>query len=571
MPLLPYLVPATAANSSLNQIEFQLFVTPAAPKLPADRNSYYAIVQLQDVKNGNPIEAPEDLEITLISSDPSVVGLPEGELTLGKGGTMLRIEILTTDKAGIASITALADGVKSSTTSISTYRMDSLDPTRLAIYAAPSTFIPDPQHTGMIYIQVLNSQNLPSVSKNDIPVDLSSSQTTVGRVPSYTVIPAGKSGIIVDFTPQKQTGQTVIKASAAGLAPGELTVVVDGPVATRLVVEFAPDIIPAVSYHDAMMTVQLTDDGGNPVKAGKNLQVLLKSSDTSIVVVPQSIEIPAGKSHALVYAQSKGTLGTATITATATGYETGFNVIQAVEMSTASSSDPKVLQLYSVPSVLPPDNSEHQAIVVAFLDQEGNPYKQTGWLYSRIALSTSNTQVGEITSTTLTTKETYAIAKFKTKYSVGETTLTASLEGYAPTQMTLKIDGSGPAAVVLTQIPGIIEANNFGSESLVISLVDHKGQPVAAQEDTVVYLSSADPEIAKVQASTTIKAGESHTTSDVRATLRDGLTTITGAAEDLASGSISFRTVGFTGSISEYHLGLYTIPKLPADGREYQA
>ncbi|MGI0016513.1 MAG: hypothetical protein ACREBU_24085, partial [Nitrososphaera sp.] len=290
-----------------------------------------------------------------------------------------------------------------------------------------------------------------------------------------------------------------------------------------------------------------------------------------IVVVPQSVEIPAGKSHALVYAQSKGTLGTATITATATGYETGFNVIQAVEMSTASSSDPKVLQLYSVPSVLPPDNSEHQAIVVAFLDQEGKPYRQTGWLYSRIALSTSNTQVGEITSTTLTTKETYAIAKFKTKYSIGETTLTASLEGYTPTQLTLKIDGSGPAAVMLTQLPGIIEANNFGSESLVISLVDHRGQPVAAQEDTVVYLSSADPEIAKVQASATIKAGKSHITSDVRATLRDGITTITGAAEGLASGSINFRTVGFTGSISEYHLGLYPIPKLPADGREYQA
>ncbi|MGH9878535.1 MAG: hypothetical protein ACRD5H_12930, partial [Nitrososphaerales archaeon] len=242
MPLLPYLVPATAASSSLNEIEFQLFVTPAAPRLPADGNSYYAMVQLQDVKNGNPIEAPEDLEITLISSDPSVVGLPEAELTLGKGETMLRVEILTTDKAGIASITALADGVKSFTSSITTYRMDSLDPTRLAIYAAPSTFIPDPQHTGMIYIQVLNSQNLPSVSKNDMPVDLSSSQTIVGRVPSYTVIPAGKSGIIVDFTPQKQTGQTIIKASAAGLAPGELTVVVDGPVATRLVVEFAPDI-----------------------------------------------------------------------------------------------------------------------------------------------------------------------------------------------------------------------------------------------------------------------------------------------------------------------------------------
>ncbi|MGI0015291.1 MAG: hypothetical protein ACREBU_17890, partial [Nitrososphaera sp.] len=60
-------------------------------------------------------------------------------------------------------------------------------------------------------------------------------------------------------------------------------------------------------------------------------------------------------------------------------------------------------------------------------------------------------------------------------------------------------------------------------------------------------------------------------TSNVRATLRAGQTIVTGAADGLASGSFIFETVGFTGSISEYHLGLYTIPKLPADAREYEA
>lgn len=570
MPAVPFLAPAGAATQ-LNETEFQLYLTPATPSMPADGNSYYVMIQLQDTKDEKPIVGPEDFVVTLISSDPSVVRLPEEKLTFGKGESILKATLVTTDNAGIATITALAEGAKSSETLITTYKMDSLEPTRLAIYAAPSSFIPDPQHVGLIYVQVLNSQNLPSVSKNDVAVDLSSSQPTVGKVPSYVVIPAGRSGVLVDFTPQKQTGKTTIKASAPGLAPGELTVTVDGPVGTKLVIDFAPDVIPAVSYHDAMMTVQLSDDAGKPVKSAKNLQIVIKSSDTSIVQVPQSIEIPAGSSYAMAYVQSKGKLGTATITATATGYETGFNDIEAVELSTATSSDPKVLQLYSVPSILPPDNSEHQSIVVAFLDGEGKPYRQTGWLYSRMVLSTSNTQIGEITSSTFTKKETYAFAKFKTEYAVGETTLTASLDGYAPTQMTLTVDGSGPAAVMLTQIPGIIEANNFGSKSLVINLADHNGHPVAAQEDTIVYISSADPEIAKVQASATIKAGESHTVTDVRASLKAGQTTMTGAADGLAAGSMDFRTVGFTGSVSEYHLGLFAIPKLPADGKEYQA
>ncbi|MGI0016955.1 MAG: hypothetical protein ACREBU_26330, partial [Nitrososphaera sp.] len=249
MPILPFLIPANAASVDSNKTEFQLFVTPNASKLPADRNTYYAMIQLQVVGNENPIEAPVDMEITLISSDPSVVSLPESKLMLKQGESMIKAKLATTDKAGIASITALAEGTRSSTTSITTIRMDSLEPTRLVINAAPSSFIPDPLFIGMIYIQILNSQNLPTTSKNDVTVDLSSSDPTVGRVPSYVVIPARTSGILVDFTPQKQTGATTLRASAPGLAPGELHVNVEGPVASKLVVEFAPEVIPAVSYH----------------------------------------------------------------------------------------------------------------------------------------------------------------------------------------------------------------------------------------------------------------------------------------------------------------------------------
>ncbi len=572
-PVLSFIVPAQAVSnpSQIGTTEFQLFVTPAAPNLPADGNSYHVTVQLQDLQNGKIIEALEALTVTLISSDPSVVVVPREKTMLDKGESMIQAQIQTTDKAGVATITALAEGAKSSTVSVATHIMDSLDPIKLAIYAAPSSLIPDPEHIGMIYIQSLNSQNLPAVSKNDVTVDLSSSDTTVGRVPTYAVIPAGKSGVYVGFTPQKQEGQAVVTGSAPGLAPGHVSVEVKGSIAAKLMLEFAPNVIPAVSYHDVMMTVQLGDDQGRPVKASKNLQILLKSSDTSIVEVPPSIEILSGHSYVTVYAQSRGKIGTATISATATGYETGFHEIQAVELSTAGSSDLKVLRLYSAPSILPPDNSEHQSIVIAFLDQQGKPYRQTGWLYSRIAVSTSNTQVGEITSTTFTTKETYAVAKFTTKYAIGQTILTASLEGYTPTQMTLKIDGSGPAALALKQIPGIILANKLRSDSLVISIVDSDGKPVAAQEDTAVYLSSSDPEIARVDASTIIKAGDSHVVTGVYSTLRAGQAIITAAADGLASGSTDFRTVGFSGSISEYHLGLYVIPKLLADGKSYQA
>ena len=574
LPLLPLVLsPASAATSAPDpdETDFQLLVTPSAPNLPADRNTYFAMVQLIVSENNDPIEAPRGMEITVSSSDPSVLSLPISKVMLAAGESMVKVQFMTTDKAGVAAITAQSEGVKSSTATMTTFRMDSLDPTRLAVYSAPSSFLPDPEQTGMIYVQVLNSQNLPAVSKNDISVDISSSDQTVGRVPTYALVPAGSSGILVDFTPQKNIGETTIKASAAGLSPGSLIVSVNGPIASKLIVEFAPDVIPAVNYYDALMSVQLSDENDQPVKASTSVRVLLKSSDTSIVTVPQYVEIQAGKSFATTTVESKGKIGTATITASATGYETGINSMDAVQLSDAGTNDSKQLKLFSVPGVLLPDNSEHESLVVAFQDMNGKPYRQSGYLYQRIALSTSNTQVGEITSTAFSSKETYAIASFKTKYAVGDTEITASLEGYIPAQMTLAVAGSGPSSVALTQIPSIIAANNFQSNSLVVSLVDHEGLPVTAQDDTVVYLSSSDPEITKIQASVTIPAGKTYTTALASPSLRAGTTTFTGSADGLAAASTMFKTVGFVGSLSEYHLGLYAVPKLPADGKEYEA
>jgi hypothetical protein len=68
-----------------------------------------------------------------------------------------------------------------------------------------------------------------------------------------------------------------------------------------------------------------------------------------------------------------------------------------------------------------------------------------------------------------------------------------------------------------------------------------------------------------------IPGGKTHIIALAHPTLRSGLTTVSGAADGLGAGSTIFRTVGFTGSISEYHLGLFAIPKLPGDGKVYEA
>jgi hypothetical protein len=559
------------SNSNLSNAEFMLSITSAAPKLPADGQDYYMLIQLMTI-NQNPIEAPNDMEVRVVSSDPSVITLPSSTVVLRKGESMVKVGIATTEKPGIASLTASTSGVQSATADVNTISLDSLDPTMLAVYAAPSSIIPDSRYKSFAYVQLLNSQGLPSVSEKTVSVSLSSSDSAIATVPSTLTISAGRSGVLVDLTPGQNIGQTTITASAAGLSPGTAEVSTEGAVATSLLVEFGPSILVAEPYANTLMSVQLIDQGGVPVKAASTITVELRSSDTRVLDPPIYVQIPAGKSYVTTTVESgDGFEGEATVTATAPGLEAGFATITAVQRSDEPlSSTDKSLGVYLVPNILPPDNSAHQTVVVAFFDNQGRPVETSGHLYQRIVLSSSNGNIGTLSDDALITRSFYAIGKFITGSATGETTITASLTGYASAQSNLRVDGSAPTTIVLTQIPGIVQASNENSNSLVVSLEDENGSPVSATKDLTIFLTSSDPEIATVEGFVIIEAGESKTVASVRTTLKEGQTTITGSSVGLDSGSVEFTTAGFTGSISAYTLGLYTPEKIPADGRVYE-
>jgi hypothetical protein len=575
LPVLASLAPVYAQTQtigSLDDAEFMLSITPAAPSLPADAQSYYMIVQLVTT-DGKPAEAPYDIDIRTSSSDPSVITLPADSVVLKKGETMTKMDLVTTAKPGIVSITASASGIESATIDINTISLDSLDPTKLAVYAAPSSLLPDPKYSGFVYIQLLNSQGLPAVAKKSVAVSLSSSESTIATIQSTVSLTAGQSGALVDLTPGENVGQAQITASAAGLSPGTAIVYTDGIVGSKLVVEFAPPVIAAEPYATVLMSVQLRDNSDTPVKAAKPITVELRSSDRDVLDPPLSVQIPAGKSYVTTYAETRnGSTGEATITATATGLQAGFAAITAVDRSDAplGSSD-KTLGLYLAPSVLPPDNSAHQTIVVAFFDSQGRPVAESGQTFQKIVLSSSENDFGALDETALVTRTMYALSKFNTYSVTGTTTLTAALAGYSSAQEDLKIEGSAPTTISLTQIPGIVQATDKASNSLVVSLLDQNGNPVSATKDTSIFLTSSSPEIATVGGLVNIAAGESHTVASVKTTLKQGATTITGSSMGLNSGSVEFTTAGFSGSVSAYTLGLYTIERIPADGRVHEA
>jgi hypothetical protein len=124
----------------------------------------------------------------------------------------------------------------------------------------------------------------------------------------------------------------------------------------------------------------------------------------------------------------------------------------------------------------------------------------------------------------------------------------------------------------LTQIPGFVQAiKNSEKNNLAVGLVDSEGRPVVALKETIVFFTSSSPSIATVQASVVIPAGTSYVMARTQTTDKAGETTITATATDLASADIQFKTIGFAGSISQYALGLYTVPKISANSQPHEA
>ncbi|WP_415281147.1 hypothetical protein [Candidatus Nitrososphaera sp. FF02] len=562
------IIPGPAAAQTA-QNEFQLSVIPVIPRLPADGNEYFVSIQLQTAKDSKPVEAPHDIDILLSTSDTSVIAA-SSNILMKEGESLVNTAITTTGTAGNVQLTAQADGIKSGVGSIETIKLDSLEASKLMVYAGSDIFFPDPGFAGKMYVQLVNSGNIPVAAADPLTVYLSSTDPGIGTVPNFVQIPAGKSGTQFEFVPNYAEGSTKITASANSLAAGETTVKTAGPRASTLAVEFAPPTMPAPSGFYSTMTVQLRDDEGKPVKATNTVWVKLSSSDTGTAKVNSQISIMPGSWYASTTVKSAGKVGTATITATAPNLAPGSAAITAVEHIGASQDAEKKINTYVIPSIISPDNSEKAMIVLQVTDLSDNTYSFRHYMYSPILLSSSNPSIGAVQETA-NSETTYQIRWFKSSLNAGDTTILASASNYVSDQTQISAEGSVPASVKISQLPGTVVADSGSSSLVVLSLRDDKGNPVPTTRDLLIGLTSSKQDVAKVTPMELVPAGNNYGVAEMYPTNKAGTTTITATAAGLAPTSFAFKTIGSTGDSSPYKLGIFTIPELPADNRSYGA
>ncbi|MDH7555417.1 MAG: carboxypeptidase regulatory-like domain-containing protein [Candidatus Methanosuratincola sp.] len=431
--------------------KLKIYVAP--PKVLADNNVYETIfVQLQDSK-GLPARAVQDTEIYL-SSSSIYVGTVDPVITIRAGETYAVAKFYSTYTPGTTTITATASGFQTVQASMTTVGPI---PNKLVVHVLPEALPADNSQYSAVVVQLQDSSGTPAKAPiGNVNVSLFSSNTTVGTVEPYVIIPSGSTYGVAKFKTTNTSGSTTVTAIASGYVTGSATVKTQSYnyEATKLAVYISPSKVPADGIVYDVVAVQLKDSKGNIAKAASNVVVSLSSSNTGVGTVTGSITIPVGQSFAIARFNSTFKAGTTTITATAT------NLITATQSITTVGPVPSKLSVYCVPSSLPADNRQYSAVVVQLQDSSGNPAKDPEGDVL-VDLFSSKPDFGvPAPRVVIPYGTTYAVATFNSTFLAGSTDLTAQSAGYysAQARMTTSLIDEIPLTVALSAEPATVDS-----------------------------------------------------------------------------------------------------------------
>ncbi len=444
----------------------------------------------------------------------------------------------------------------------------------LSIQIVPPSLPADGRTYESIVVVMRDLEGKPKIASEDVQVSLTSSRTSVGRVSDILIIPSGESYAVAEFQSSLSEGSTTITVSAEGFQSGSSIVSTLRPAGTpvRFSVHLAPQRLLPDEGTISSVIVQLIDARGSPARAATDILVSLSSSDISVGRVDNEISIKAGQTFGKGRFYGSFLAGSTRITASASGYATGSNVMQV------SGPVPASLAIFASPPRILSDGEE-SVVVVQLQDPSGVPAIAPSDI--EVSLFSSNSALGTIDETILIRAgESYSSAIFTSAPTVqvgntatsivGLTTLTALASGFSTG--SANIDVVDPAIVAsgvgIFLSPPVLRADVGSHRSVVVQLLDSAGTPVLLNSSTPITLSSLRTYVGIVEPFVVIPPGRSYTIATFESTFTAGTTTITAAAPGLQTGVSGILTSGplpETLAISAYP------PTLPADGMSHEA
>jgi hypothetical protein len=217
-------------------------------------------------------------------------------------------------------------------------------PTRVVLFAAPTTIIAAPYEDTVIFGQLQDDAGNPVLTRAEtatpIKVMLSSSNALV-LAPYYSA--SDERGTLVferwgspnwAFTYFKATstpGTATVSGSAAGLTvvPVQVSTVAKGGAAAALRVFAQPGRVPSGGTRAWFPVIQIVDSVGVPTYRTFSFDLAIASNNTA-VCTGGSLFFKMDFNHTMATISVPGTLGTATLTASATGLTPGTDTLTVV-------------------------------------------------------------------------------------------------------------------------------------------------------------------------------------------------------------------------------------------------
>jgi trimeric autotransporter adhesin len=343
------------------------------------------------------------LTVNLSSSNRGVATVP-ATVTFAANTTSVAVPV-TGVSVGSATITASAPGIPSATAGVT-----------VGVASGGSSFFSPGSLTVTTGSTGNLTLNLSGPAPAGLTASLSSTNTGAATVPATVTFTTGATSVNVPVT-GVAAGSATIAASTPGFGNASASVTVAAPAI----------ILPANVTLQPGQQVNFPVTLSSPAPAG-GVFITLTSSDTSKVTVsPMNVFIAEGGTGSTQPNVTGGNLGSATITATASGFAPASTLV-TVSSGAALSLSPGNLTIAGTAT---------QNLTLT-LPAPAPPGGQT------VNLSSSNPGVATVPASVTVNQSATTASVPVTGVAPGSTTITASAAGFTPANATVTVTGASP-------------------------------------------------------------------------------------------------------------------------------
>ena len=348
---------------------------------------------------------------------------------------------------------------------------------RLSLIIAPTVLPADETVHSVAYVQLQGADGTPILASQNTEISLGSSNRAVVTAPAVVNILSGRSYVSVPLTTSSVSGSATITAIAPELDPITATLTTFSPLGAepplRLALYASPVKMLPGSQPPGRLTVVLLGSNGRLAPSSKSLDVVLTSSNPTVVRPAGQITILKGSTFATINLEP-GAVGIATISAASSGYISDFTQVQVVDPGQSA----EALILHPSPPILPSGTGRIPGIVVQAVDAAGVPVY---FPCTQVFLTSSSPQSVEIVSepgSVCDQEVQYVEGLLDVGDLPGTATFSAQATGLRPGSAGLEVQGRVPFQLIAFMAPAKPMAAEVTPGNIIVQVQDASGAPV---------------------------------------------------------------------------------------------